>query len=65
MTMGERDFRQVIDNALKGVGRQLDLQVDLSDNKIFHIQEVMGCLRRSYYDRTDPIEKNRKIFIII
>jgi CRISPR-associated exonuclease Cas4 len=62
MTMGERDFRQVIDNALKGVGRQLDLQVDLSDNKIFHIQEVMGCLRRSYYDRTDPIEKKQKNF---
>jgi len=60
--MGERDFRQVIDNALKGVGRQLDLQVDLSDNKIFHIQEVMGCLRRSYYDRTDPIEKKQKNF---
>tara|TARA_B100001750_G_C15428591_1_gene556922 strand:+ start:558 stop:1223 length:666 start_codon:yes stop_codon:yes gene_type:complete len=62
MTMGERDFRQVIDNALKGVGRQLDLQVDLSDNKIFHIQEVVGCLRRSYYDRTDPIEKKQKNF---
>ena len=60
--MGERDFRQVIDNALKGVGRQLDLQVDLSDNKIFHIQDVMGCLRRSYYDRTDPIEKKQKNF---
>ena len=60
--MGERDFRQVINNALKGVGRQLDLQVDLSDNKIFHIQEVMGCLRRSYYDRTDPIEKKQKNF---
>ncbi len=60
--MGERNFRQVIDNALKGVGRQLDLQVDLSDNKIFHIQEVMGCLRRSYYDRTDPIEKKQKNF---
>ena len=60
--MGERDFRQVIDNALKGVGRQLDLQVDLSDNKIFHIQEVMGCLRRSYYDRTGPIEKKQKNF---
>tara|TARA_B100001167_G_scaffold38640_1_gene21803 strand:- start:27 stop:692 length:666 start_codon:yes stop_codon:yes gene_type:complete len=62
MTMGERDFRQVIDNALKGVGRQLDLEVDLSDNKIFHIQEVVGCLRRSYYDRTDPIEKKQKNF---
>ena len=62
MTMGERDFRKVIDDALKGVGRELDLQVDLSDNKIFHIQEVMGCLRRSYYDRTDPIEKKQKNF---
>ena len=62
MTMGERDFRQVINNALKGVGRELDLQVDLSDNKIFYIQEIVGCLRRSYYDRTDPIEKKRKNF---
>ena len=60
--MGERDFRQVIDNALKGVGRELDLQVDLSDDKIFHIQEVVGCLRRSYYDRTDPMEKKQKNF---
>jgi len=62
MTMGERDFRQVIDNALEGVGRELDLQADLSDNKIFYIQEVVGCLRRSYYDRTDPIEKKQKNF---
>ena len=62
MTMGERDFRQVINNALKGVGRELDLQVDLSDNKIFYIQEIVGCLRRSYYDRTDPIEKKHKNF---
>ncbi len=60
--MGERDFRQVIDNALEGVGRELDLQADLSDNKIFYIQEVVGCLRRSYYDRTDPIEKKQKNF---
>ena len=60
--MGERDFRQVIDNALEGVGRELDLQVDLSDDKIFHIQEVVGCLRRSYYDRTDPMEKKQKNF---
>ena len=62
MTMGERDFRKVIDDALKGVGRELDLQVDLSDNKIFYIQEIVGCLRRSYYDRTDPIEKKQKNF---
>ena len=60
--MGERDFRQVIDNALEGVGRELDLQADLSDNKIFYIQEVVGCLRRSYYDRTDHIEKKQKNF---
>ena len=42
MTMGERDFRQVIDNALKGVGRELDLQVDLSDSKTFYIHEIIG-----------------------
>ena len=53
--MGERNFREVINNALKGVGRELDLKTDLSDNKIFYIQEVVGCLRRSYYDRTDPL----------
>ena len=60
--MGDRDFRKVIQNSIESVGRELDYKFDKKDLKKIHANEVTGCLRRAYYDRTNEIEKDRTSF---
>jgi len=54
--MGDRDYRNLIKNAIESIGRDLEPKIDPKDNKKIHLHEVVRCLRRSYYDRTDPID---------
>ena len=60
--MGDRDFRTVITNSIKSVGKELDYKIDLEDVNKIHVNEVTKCMRRSYYDRTDPAEPERTRF---
>ena len=60
--MGDRDFRTVIKNAIESVGKQLDYKIDTEDIGKIHLSEVTKCLRRSYYDRTDPVEAEKTRF---
>lgn len=60
--MGDRDFRSVIKNAVDSIGRELDIDIDSKDIQTIHLKEVVQCLRRSYYDRIDPKEVERKGF---
>lgn len=60
--MGDRDFRSIIKNAVDSIGRELDIEIDSKDIKTIHLKEVVQCLRRSYYDRIDPKEIERKGF---
>ena len=60
--MGDRDYRQLIKNAIESIGRDIEPKIDPKDNKTIHIHEVVRCLRRSYYDRTEPIELKRTNF---
>ena len=60
--MGDRDFRTVIKNAIESVGKQLDYKIDSEDIGKIHLSEVTKCLRRSYYDRTDPVEAEKTRF---
>ena len=60
--MGYREFRTVIKNAIESVGKQLDYKIDTEDIGKIHLSEVTKCLRRSYYDRTDPIEAEKTRF---
>lgn len=57
--MGDRNYRELIQNAIDSIGRELDIAIDVKDAKTIHAHEVVGCLRRSYYDRTDPIKAGR------
>lgn len=57
--MGDRDFRGLIRGALDSIGRELDAKVDASDSKTVHLHEVTRCMRRSYYDRADPLDAER------
>ncbi len=60
--MGDRDFRSIIHNAISSMGRELEIEIDSKDIQTIHLQEVTQCLRRSYYDRIDPNEIERRGF---
>ena len=60
--MGDRDFRSIIQNAVGSIGKELEIQIDTKDIQTIHLQEVVQCLRRSYYDRIDPVEIERRGF---
>lgn len=60
--MGDRDYRSIIRNALDSLGRELQTNIDAKDASIIHLEEAVKCLRRSYYDRKDPIEEERRGF---
>jgi len=60
--MGDRDFRTTIQNALRSIGKELEIDIDSKDIQTIHLQEVVQCLRRSYYDRIDPEEIEKRGF---
>jgi CRISPR-associated exonuclease Cas4 len=60
--MGDRDFRSIVENALNSIGKELEIDIDSADIQTIHLHEVVQCLRRSYYDRIDPQEVQRKGF---
>ena len=60
--MGDRDFRAIIQNSLDSIGRELQLDIDSENLQTIHLQEVVQCLRRSYFDRIEPLEIERRGF---
>jgi CRISPR-associated exonuclease Cas4 len=60
--MGDRDFRSIVQNAISSIGKELEIDIDSADIQTIHLQEVVQCLRRSYYDRIDPQEIERNGF---
>ncbi len=60
--MGDTDYRSIIKNAIDSIGRELEIEIDVNDYKTIHLLEVIQCLRRSYYDRTDSKEIERRGF---
>src|SRR3989338_6828729 len=60
--MGDRDFRSIVKNAVDSIGRELEIEIDAKDIKTIHLKEAVQCLRRSYYDRIEPKEVERRGF---
>ena len=60
--MGDRDIRTTIQTALSSIGKELQLDIDPKNIQTIHLQEVVQCLRRSYFDRIDPVEIERRGF---
>jgi len=60
--MGDRDYRSTIQNAIGSIGKELEIEIDSKDLQTIHLQEVVQCLRRSYYDRIEPNEIERRGF---
>jgi len=61
--MGDRDYRALIKTAIDSIGKEVELQIDANDIKTIHLDEVVKCLRRSYYDRVEPKEIERTSFV--
>jgi len=60
--MGDRDYRALVKSAIDSIGKEVELQIDANDIKTIHLDEVVRCLRRSYYDRVEPKEIKRTSF---
>ncbi len=60
--LGDRDYKQVIKNTIDSISKDIEPQIDTNDTKTIHLHEAVRCLRRSYYDRTDPKEPERTSF---
>ena len=60
--MGDRDFRNIIQNAIGSIGKELEIEINSKDIQTIHLNEVVHCLRRSYYDRIEPKEIERRGF---
>ena len=60
--MGDRDYRALVKGAIDSIGKEVELQIDANDIKTIHLDEVVRCLRRSYYDRVEPKEIKRTSF---
>jgi len=60
--MGDRDYRDIIKNAIESIGRELEIEIDAKNMQTIHLKEVVQCMRRSYYDRIDPKQVDRRGF---
>lgn len=60
--MGDRDFQSIVKNAISSIGRELEVSIDAENIQNIHLNEVVQCLRRSYYDRVEPQEVERHGF---
>ena len=60
--MGDRSYQNIIQSAIGSIGKELEIEIDSKDIQTIHLQEVTKCLRRSYYDRIDPNEIERRGF---
>jgi len=60
--LGDRDYRETIQSAIGSIGKELEIQIDSKDIQTINLQEVAQCLRRSYYDRIEPNEIERRGF---
>lgn len=54
--MGDRDYRRIITDVIEQISHDTKPETE-KDNKIIRFSEVVRCLRRSYFDRVEPLEQ--------
>jgi len=59
---GDRDYKQIVRDAIDSMGEDIEIKIEPKDVNTIHLHEATKCLRRSFYDRTDPIETERTQF---
>ncbi len=61
--MGDKDYKQTINAALDVLTKETTPQItNLNDKNEILLHEVVRCMRRSYFDRFDIIEKTGRDF---
>ena len=59
---GDRDYKQVVRDAIDSMGENIEIKIDSKDVNTIHLHEATKCLRLSYYDRTDPMDTEQTQF---
>ena len=59
---GDRDYKQIVKEAIDSIGDDVQFKIDTKDLNTIYVHEATKCLRRSFYDRTDPIETEQTQF---
>jgi len=59
---GDRDYKQVVRDAIDSIGEDVSFKIDTKDINTIYLYEATKCLRRSFYDRTDPVETEHTQF---
>jgi len=62
MVVGDRDYKQIVREAIDSIGEDAQLKFDTKDPNIVYLHEATKCLRRSFYDRTEPLETEQTQF---
>ena len=62
MVVGDRDYKQIVRDAIDSIGEDAQLKFDTKDPNIVYLHEATKCLRRSFYDRTEPLETEQTQF---
>ena len=62
MSVGDRDYKLIVRDAINSIGEDIEFKIDAKDNSTIYLQEAVKCLRRSFYDRTDPLETEQTQF---
>ena len=52
---GDEDYKQIVKNALESISQGIKIDIDPKDLNTILLHEVTKCLRKSYYDRIDPL----------
>ena len=62
MSVGDRDYKQIVRDAIDSIGYDVELKIDSKDVNTVYLDEITKCLRRSYYDRKDPLHTEQSQF---
>ena len=62
MSVGDRDYKQIVKDAINSIGADIEFKIDTKDISTVYLHEATKCLRRSFYDRTDPLETEQTQF---
>ena len=62
MVVGDRDYKQIVRDAIDSIGEDAQLKFDLKDSNTIYLHEATKCLRRSFYDRMEPLETEQTQF---
>ena len=62
MVVGDRDYKQIVRDTIDSIGEDVQLKFDTKNPNIVYLHEATKCLRRSFYDRTEPLETEQTQF---